>query len=215
MRLLQWILLAPFKRSSCAKIGVFWKPRFSCSMCHAVTAEYLLCVLESALTVYLPLWSEFHILVVIVVVSLCRPFASTEFHSDVAQLLSPFQWIVTLVSKLPPPPPPYSSSPCHCLHPRARQLCLTWKSADENKHEPLHVCFQTQAVHRLLEWSGSAWVWQILVPSSETFQAYVTKPHADGGNTLCPRPRGPRQCCCCWATALSGTLMMAWHISCH
>lgn len=39
-------------------------------MCHAVTAEYLLCVLESALIVYLPLWSELHILAVIVVVSL-------------------------------------------------------------------------------------------------------------------------------------------------
>lgn len=56
------------KKSSNVRIGVFSKPRFSCSLACVVTTENLLCV--SALFVYLLLLSEFHIFVVISALSL-------------------------------------------------------------------------------------------------------------------------------------------------
>ncbi len=56
------------KRNCCIRIGVFSKPRFSCSLPHLVTTENVLCA--SALFVYSLRLSEIHILVVIVAFSL-------------------------------------------------------------------------------------------------------------------------------------------------
>lgn len=69
-------------------------------------------------------------------------------------------------------------------------------------------------VHRLVERTGSGWVCPILLLSSETFHAYVTK--LQRRSTLGPKPRFSllMGCClsCCWGQTLAAQRCLS---SCH